>query len=290
MPEHDPLDDPFYIPNTVYTPTPQWWEMVATARWLPTPLRWADLEQPKKETDNMATEREYVLKKDGSLSRRTITEVELDVSEEFVRRISQNVTMKLPNFMEMPGYGNLGFAVDTAGSMYFTVPLQRMIIRAPWHLIKEQGILVPMFGNKADPLITIPWDVPSGMALNLMVSVGKSMERGAMPFATYGLWLFAMSSDKATWRLPIANVHDDCSCCTGQTVYGKTILGTLNAGIKNFESSSYNADLWKDALLTHRCFRLKPLSGDKFETLPPEAANWTELCIRVGTEVTNYLA
>jgi hypothetical protein len=233
----------------------------------------------------MPTETEYVLQRDGSITRRITTEQKVDVSDQVVSALTQNTHAKLPNVASHPRMGKVGLCLVGAES-YWTVNLSHLVMRCPWRLTSS-GVLVPMFNSTTDPVMTINWVVPDGLRLKMLVRVihDKSGE------AAQASWLFATDPKlSGTWRIPIANVHDDCSCCTGCTAkIADNSLDAVAKWIENFDQAPYNADLWRGAEQTHKFFRVKPAGSGEFETQPIDAKYWSDLCVKIGIAVSAYL-
>jgi hypothetical protein len=99
-------------------------------------------------------------------------------------------------------------------------------------------------------------------------------------------WLFAFSKDNNGYRLPLPNLHDECSICTGEFDDSyDTALGGIVASLEQFNQSKWNSDLMRTVAQSQKFFRFRP-TNETFTTLPIEAADWTTLCgERVSTAI-----
>jgi hypothetical protein len=220
---------------------------------------------------------EYILNETGSIIRRTTTDQELDVSHRLTAVLMKSASIVTPRMFEIPEYGMVGLNAKP-DSYSLTVPVKRLMIRAPWKL--ADGFLVPNFSSSNDPIMTITWWVPEGMTLKMLIAVQNYTES---IFAMTNMWLFAIDSRGATYRIPLANIHDDCHVCHGQKdIIHQTLQGLVSVCLQRFEISKYNADLWKSAEQTQRFFRVKPGTKDSFEQQSIDG-DWTKLCLKVAT-------
>ncbi len=104
-----------------------------------------------------------------------------------------------------------------------------------------------------------------------------------------GNWLFACDADQRGYRLPLPNLHDDCLICTGNfdDRYGSG-AECVTASLEQFRKSKWNADLMRTIERSQKFFRFAP-TNETFTTLPLEAADWTTLCDKVSTTITERL-
>ncbi len=226
---------------------------------------------------------EFVLTETGAIMRRDINEREIDLSHKLVASLTKNSSVTIPRLFEVPEYG---FATLTAkpGEWYLSVPVSRLIIKAPWRLV--EGLLVPNFGGNNDPVMTITWPVPDNIKVKIVVLAGLYDEN--VLYCMTNMWLFAFDERGAAYRLPLANIHDDCHVCHGQKdIIFPTLAEILSTCLKRFEISKYNADLWKSAEQTQQFFRMKPGHRDSFEA-QPISVDWTKLCIKVANQASKY--
>jgi hypothetical protein len=100
-----------------------------------------------------------------------------------------------------------------------------------------------------------------------------------------GNWLFAFNQDHNGYRLPLPNLHDDCSICTGQFESSyNTVQAGLIASLEQFNQSKWNSDLMRTSDQSQQFFRFRP-TNETFETLPIAVADWTTLCEKVSTAI-----
>lgn len=227
---------------------------------------------------------EYALLDTGAVSRRTITEQVLDVSSDIMEKFAKKSVRKLANFVVLPEWGPVHLAI-TESTSCFSLDIATLPIKAPWRLVGE--VMVPIFNSKTDPIMTMLWTPPADMKLKCVVRVMPHTQRET-PIAFAGQWVFAMDHRGNAYRIPISNLHDDCSVCTGmRQPYYTSAMEALLVTLDTYKSSQYNADLWKSIDLTHAMFRMKPV-GKTFEAMAPER-HWTELCIKVSNTITEVI-
>jgi len=242
----------------------------------------------------MATTREYIIRPDGGIYRRTISEAEIEVTDQLMSIMVRDVTYKVANAFTLDKTGWVGLAI-TPGITYATVSLERLLIKAPWRLNNE-GILTPNFGSKTDPVVSVRWTPPPRMGLRFIMHIIPGNRIGSTPRMRHhavAFWLFAVDYRPVPpvfYRLPIANVHEDCSCCTGADngQMGDTLIEAVRKSMDNFDQALYNADLWRNAELTQSMFRVKPIENGVFESIAPPG-NWIDLCSKVGSNTTAFI-
>lgn len=233
----------------------------------------------------MTTTKEYVINSEGAVLRRVITEAELDLSDNFIQTLCRDVNIKMPLAWAIPEIGDVGLCVQPSQA-YATVSLQRLRIRCPWRL-NASGNLIPMFGSNADPVMTLDWTPPKELHPKFLIMLVPSANKSWLARA---FWLFALNPvDRTFWRMPIANVHDDCSCCTGtERIPGTSAQDVVRKAVDNFDQANYNSDLWRNAEFTHAFFQIKPLADSKFQMIAP-SGNWWDWCTKVGTSVGEFV-
>ena len=233
-----------------------------------------------------STKVEYVLSNDGSVHRQTTTLQELDVSQQIMESFAKNSAFKIPNVSMFKDLGNIGLCT-VAGSTYWTLSLRRLYLRSPWKLLTDKQVMVPVFNSSSDPVMTMEWTPPTGCNLKLVMRSLTTSDKNK-PVCMNGVWFCATDERAAMWRLPMPNVHDDCSVCTGhQETYHPTIMMGLDHVIDTFCQSRYNQDLWKNVENTQAFFRMKP-EGTGFATVPIEGS-WMGYCTKVSNAVNAYI-
>ena len=98
--------------------------------------------------------------------------------------------------------------------------------------------------------------------------------------------------DGAGYRLPMPNLYDDCSICTGQYDHrGDSVLEAFKRNLDYIIASPWNnhiiKDYKEDQKHSHQLFRWKPVEAG-FQTLPPEEP-WATLCKHAGSDMFNYI-
>jgi hypothetical protein len=239
-------------------------------------------------TEEMPTNREYVLTAEGAIKRRQISEEEIDVSAEIVQWLARDTHYRIPRVWNFENIGMAGVAIQ-AEYMYWTIELTRLIMRAAWH--PGNNMLVPNFGSKSDPVLTVTWTPPADCRLKF-ITLLQPMPRDPNTWLWGGSWLLAQDKQGILWRLPMANVHDDGSCCTGMhpSPTDTSCIGLLMKIIQNFDNANYNADLWKNSENTQRFFRVKQVD-DKFTSLAPESGSspWSIFCLKVASALQPFI-
>jgi uncharacterized surface protein with fasciclin (FAS1) repeats len=65
-------------------------------------------------------------------------------------------------------------------------------------------------------------------------------------------------------------------------------LEAVAASLEQFRQSKWNADLMRTVARSQKFFRFRP-TNETFETLPIEAADWTTLCDKVSTAISERM-
>ncbi len=232
---------------------------------------------------------EYILGADGSVHRETRSRVELDVSQNIMEQFSKNTAFKIPNVSQFKDLGVIGLCT-VAGSTYWTLSLRRLYIRAPWKVITDKQYMVPVFNSSSDPVMTMEWSPPVGCFLKLVMRSMTYADKNK-PVCMNGVWFCAVDDKGTMYRLPLPNVHDDASVCTGHNEsYHPTIMLGLDHVIDTFCQSRYNADLWRNVEYTQAFFRMKP-EGTGFTTVPLDglAQAWIPYCQKISNAIQSYI-
>jgi hypothetical protein len=153
----------------------------------------------------------------------------------------------------------------------------RIPLKARFKVIN--GVLVPMFASHTDLEMPIVWRAPKEVRLVFVVRTETNDER----VAASGNWLFAFNKDDNGYRLPLPNLHDECTVCTGEFENNHdTAFACIVASLEQFNQSKWNSDLMTTVAQSQKFFRFKP-TNETFETLPIGATDWTTLCEKVST-------
>lgn len=230
-------------------------------------------------TRNLA---EYVISPTGGIVIRNIQETDIRLGDNALSELNAKSPRRLANLDDIPNWGRVG--VTTVGAHnFYTVWINRIPMNARFRLL--EGVMVPQFNSSTDPLMTLVWD-PRHLDLKLKMLIRITREGNADV-----VWLFAYDSQGKAWRLPLANVYEDCKLCTGQyDSYSDTHLGVVRKVLTQFEQGNWNKDLWDGVEQTHRFFRWAP-KNDQFEVLPPspDGTVWTTLCKKVAHQFMEYV-
>lgn len=229
----------------------------------------------------MSAKTEYVITAEGQIARRQIAESVVDVTEAMLQSMSSTVTRRFKGVFDLPGHGTVNVVVGD-GWNHWTVPMPKLILRAPFRM--RNDCLVPAFNSSTDPVLTLDWLPPMRVSM-LIAERQVDHKRG-------NSWLFAGGDLQDLWRLPLANIFEDCKLCLGEQT--NPILANsmecLKLTISHFNNARYNADLWSNTEGTFNMFRFKP-KNEGFEQQPLLAGtDWRTLCTRiVGDASSNYL-
>lgn len=228
--------------------------------------------------------REYILKDGGAIFRREVTETQVQPGPNFTRDLAGSMSLKVKSVMRLPGE-NFPLDVVVKGSVaYWSLRLQHLTLRAPFKDIG--GIMVPVFNSTSDPTMDMKWDVPGTMDLRLLFEA-VTAENGTAKI--HYVWLFAFFRAKL-FRLPLANLYDDCRVCTGtnnelaNTPHYELIFQEL----ERFRSSRWNNDLWNDVTNTQKMFRFKPHEKG-FTTEKYQSDRWYDLCNETTNAATQFI-
>ena len=151
---------------------------------------------------------EIIIRDNGTLTERIIRERDLSAEADVLEAMTADVTRTIRNAMPIPGWGlaaNVGLS-DTIWS----VPIDRIPLKARFRV--TNGVLVPMFASLTDLEMPMVWQAPKDVRLVFVVRTEVS--EGCVVVG--GNWLFACNKDNNGFRLPLPNLHDECTLCTGQ--------------------------------------------------------------------------
>ena len=234
----------------------------------------------------MATRRvEYAFTKEGTV-KRDITETPLNITDELIATVAATVPHKVPNVFEIPKWGLVDLTTTTGTVHYYTVNIAKIPMTTRFRLIKDEGVLVPNFSSDTDPVMQMEWQVGVVPDMRLQIQVHVANGR------SINAYMFARDKKGNCFKLPLANVFDDCRLCLGEyDTYGENHQQIVAKMLEQFEKAQWQRDLWSAPEKTHRFFRWKPLEKKGFEVLPPvlNGSPWTSLCDKVSIATTQYL-
>ena len=192
---------------------------------------------------------EFILRDNGTLTERTIRERDLKAEGEVLDALTADVTRKQRNVMLIPGWG-VAHAEVGLNDTIWSVQIDRLPLGARFKLIN--GVLVPMFASITDLEMPIVWRVPT--EVRLVFAVRTELLNDCV--TVNGNWLFAFSQDNNGFRLPLPNLHDDCTICTGQfeETYDSAQAAVI-ASLKQFDQSKWNSDLMRTVAESQKFFR-----------------------------------
>lgn len=223
--------------------------------------------------------KEIILHENGTLTERIIRERDLDAGQSVLDALTDEVTRSLRNLLSVPDWGFVHANVGSTDTVW-TLPLDRIPLNARFRLIN--GVLVPAFASATDLEMTLVWRAPKEVRLAFVIRT--EFANGC--HKVDGNWLFACDRDDRAYRLPLPNLHDDCLICTGNfDGHHETGGECVTASLEQFRKSKWNADLMRTTEQSQKFFRFHP-TNDSFETLPVEAIDWTTLCDKVSTTIT----
>jgi hypothetical protein len=227
----------------------------------------------------MAMEKiEIIIRDNGTITERTLRERDLKAENEVLDALTSDVSRAIRNVMPIPGWG-MAHANVGLGDTLWSVPVDRIPLKARFRVIN--GILVPMFASTSDLEMPLVWRAPK--EVRLVFVVRTELSEGCTVVG--GNWLFAFDKDSNGFRLPLPNLHDDCTICTGEfDASYESAQKCVIASLDQFNQSKWNSDLMRTVAQSQKFFRFRP-TNETFETLAIEAADWTTLCDKVSTAI-----
>ena len=221
---------------------------------------------------------EIIIRDNGTLTERTIRERDLKAEGEVLDELTADVTRSQRNVLAIPGWGVAHANVGLEDTIW-SVAINRIPLKARFKLVNS--VLVPMFASMTDLEMPMVWMAPP--EVRLVFVVRTTVEDDCVVVG--GNWLFAYSKDNNGYRLPLPNLHDECTICTGQFEDSyDTAMQAVVASLEQFNRSKWNADLMRTVAQSQQFFRFRP-TNETFETLPIVAADWTTLCDKVSTAI-----
>jgi hypothetical protein len=221
---------------------------------------------------------EIIIRDNGTLTERTIRERDLKAEGEVLDELTADVTRAQRNVLAIPGWGVAHANVGLEDTLW-SVAINRIPLKARFKLVNS--VLVPMFASMTDLEMPMVWVAPP--EVRLVFVVRTTVEDDCVVVG--GNWLFAYSKDQNGYRLPLPNLHDECTICTGQFEDSyDTAQKAVVASLEQFNRSKWNADLMRTVAQSQQFFRFRP-TNETFETLPITASDWTTLCDKVSTAI-----
>ena len=225
---------------------------------------------------------EIILRKSGVITERLIRERDLDAGQSILDALTSGVTRSVRNVLALPDWGKVHASAGLNDTIW-SVPIGRLPLHARFRLVN--GVLVPAFASATDLEMPLIWRAPADVRLVFVVRTEFAND-GAL---VGGNWLFACDANNRAYRLPLPNLHDDCVICTGELADNySSCVEAVAASLEQFRKSKWNADLMRTVERSQKFFRFQP-TNDTFETLPIEAADWTTLCDKVYTAISERM-
>lgn len=225
---------------------------------------------------------EILLRADGSLVERVLRERELNAGPAVLDALTESVTRSVRNVLRLPEWGPVHANVGLDETLY-TLVLDRLPLNARFRLVAD--VLVPAFASESDLELSLVWQAPKDMRLAFVVRT--ETDEGEVVIADN--YLFACDTRNRAYRLPLPNLFDDCKVCTGE--FERTHpsgAAAMAASVEQFRKSQWNADLMRTVERSQQCFRFQP-TNDTFTTLPVAVPDWTTLCDKVSTAVSERI-
>jgi len=225
---------------------------------------------------------EIILRENGTLTERVIRERDLNAGPAVLAALTESVTRSVRQVLRLPEWGAVHASVGLDDTLW-TVVLDRLPLATRFRLVAD--VLVPAFAAESDLELSLVWQVPRDMRLAFVVRT-ESEEGEVVIHQNY---LFACDTRNRAYRLPLPNLFDDCKVCTGE--FARTHpsgAAAVAASVEQFRASPWNADLMPAIERSQQCFRFQP-TNESFTTLPIAVADWTTLCDKVSTAVSERI-
>jgi hypothetical protein len=196
--------------------------------------------------------------------------------------LAGNVFRKVENLLQIPDWGTAHANIGP-DDIIWSVQIKRIPLKARFRLVSQ--VLVPMFASTSDLEMPLVWEVPAEIRLLFVIRTEAVDEYHQVE----NNWLFAYNQANNAYHLPLPNLYDDCSICTGQfDRQHDTAAECVTASLEQFNKSQWNSDLMPSLECSQKLFRFKP-TDETFETLPIDAPDWTSLCAKVSTAIMDRL-
>jgi hypothetical protein len=230
--------------------------------------------------NNQTSKTEFVLSSDGKIINRQITESEKELTAEMLASVAnQNVQFWRHMFTHPQTQPiTIGISKDT-----ITLAAKLSKIRIKTNYTLRDGVLIPAFHMKEEPVFDITWAVPGDMKVYFVVELNHDN-------VFIAAHLPAIDENKRCYRLPLGNLYETVQICTGafkpQT---HSAQEAFNGTFEQFDKSLWNDDLESgdDASIVRRLFRFKP-SGDEFTQLDA-TVKWQDVCTIVAPPILEFI-
>jgi hypothetical protein len=229
---------------------------------------------------NPSSRTEFVLSTDGKIIKRQIMESAKELTADQLTSLATQETRFWPAIFthENAGPVTLGILKET---LALSAELPSIRIRTNYTL--SNGVLVPDFNRKGEPIFDIHWSVPADMKVLFGVEIGNKN-------ILINAYILAFDEEKRCYRLPLGNLYENANICLGEFTFNPvSAQAQFNAAFEQFNKSVWNDDLANsgDAEKTRSLFRFKP-KDDGFEQLP-STAKWQESCKIIAPPILKFI-
>lgn len=226
---------------------------------------------------------EIIIQQNGTLIERTINERNLNAEQTVLNALTEDVCRSVRHAFNVPEWGSVHASVGLK-DIIWSVPINRIPLYAKFRPFKD--IVVPVFASTTDEIeMPLIWKALEAVRVVFVILTEDLDGR----ITINGNWLFALDCNKRAYRLPLPNLHDDCRICTGEFNFDHdTAFQSIQASLEQFSKSKWNADLMRTIEQSQKFFRFRP-TNETFETLPVDAPDWTTLCEKVSTTITERI-
>lgn len=223
---------------------------------------------------------------------RTVTDRQIDLESVLLPRLLKQQTILFPPLFTVNYLGKTVPVTLTArgpGEGYVTIELPALQLHSTY--LMSGSVLVPTFGAGGDrmqPVWVNQWPDKFRIALlGHFIHQPKTEGVGHPYWYLNMVWLFAFDTkDNSTWRLPLANLYDDCRVCTGNDTPTEGVLSVcIQKALALFSASFWGGDFYKTPTESPRFFRFKA-KKDQFETQPFLGDRWQDLCRKVAVGIS----
>ncbi len=227
-----------------------------------------------------------IIEPSGRTIIRSFTDIEVNLNRDMAQAMADGQSISVLNVGTLREYGesmrvHAGFS--TAGNQVWVIMLKS--IRFLAGLRSREGVVTLNF--EGTDKVELIWKPPTD--LRLLLAIDMYQDRGQI--GCEKAYLMAIDAGGRCYRLPIANVFDDTSLCTGDYArMSKTSIGVVKLTYRQFREAPWNADLFaskSDAfkIMTDKMFRWKT-EDSGFTQVPMQGEAWQDLCIQVSNGMT----